>query len=163
MIKFKFDKDKAAEIMIYIKSKVPQCDKQTLMKICFFADMNHLENYGRPLTGNRYVKMNYGPVPSEIYDMLRNPLQDEQYIVVNGYSLATNREANLKKLSKSDVNSIDYAVDMLADMDFKKRTDVSHGHAWHSADLNKVIDFEAMLEEIGDIELLQYVHSSNAA
>jgi hypothetical protein len=53
MIKFKFDKDKAAEMMIYIVSKVPQCDKQTLMKICFFADMNHLENHGRPVTGNR--------------------------------------------------------------------------------------------------------------
>lgn len=163
MIKFKFDKEKAVEMMIYIVSKVPGCDKHTLMKTCFFSDMNHLENYGRPVTGNHYIKMNYGPVPSEIYHMLQRPLPHERYIAVNGYSLEAIREANLKKLSKSDIKCIDYAIGMLSNMDFKTRTEVSHGYAWQSADLNKVIEFEAMLEEIGDKELLLYVRGANVA
>ncbi|HHK8423404.1 TPA: Panacea domain-containing protein [Photobacterium damselae] len=163
MIKFKYNKEKAVEMMIYIVSKVNSCDKHQLMKTCFFADLNHLENYGRPVTGNKYIKMNYGPVPSEVYGMIQRPLPEEHYIQVDGYYLRALREANIKKLSKSDIKSIDYAIELLSDMDFQARTEVSHGHAWQSAELNQAISFEAMLEEIGDKDLMDYVRGANVA
>jgi hypothetical protein len=163
VIKFKYNKEKAVEMMIYIVSKVKDCDKHELMKTCFFSDLNHLENYGRPVTGNSYIKMNYGPVPSEVYSMVRHPLPDENYIEVQGYYLKALREANLKKLSKSDIKSIDYAIELLSDMDFQTRTDISHGHAWQSAELNKAISFELLLEEIGDKELMNFVRGGNVA
>ncbi len=159
--KFTYNKDKAVEMMIYIVSQVPNCDKHQLMKTCFFSDLNHLENYGRPVTGNKYIKMNYGPVPSEIYNIIQRPLPDENYIEVEGYNLKALREANLKKLSKSDVKSIDYAVRLLSDMDFQARTEISHGHAWMSAELNQEISFDLLLEEIGNKELMEYVRGGN--
>jgi hypothetical protein len=163
VIKFKYNKEKAVEMMIYIVSKVDNCDKHQLMKTCFFSDLNHLENYGRPITGNRYIKMNYGPVPSEVYHMIQRPLPDEHYIEVRGYHLKAVRKANLKKLSKSDIKCIDYAIKLLSDMDFQARTEISHGYAWQSAGLNQEISFELMLEEIGDKELMNYVRGGNVA
>ena len=160
---FKFNKEKAVEMMIYIVSKVGNCDKHELMKTCFFSDLNHLENYGRPVTGNTYIKMNYGPVPSEVYNMIQRPLPDENYISVNGYNLTAMRDANLKKLSKSDIKSIDYAIELLSDMGFQERTEISHGHAWQSAELNKNISFGLILDEIGDKELVDYVQGGNFA
>lgn len=160
---FKYNKEKSVEMMIYIVSKVDNCDKHQLMKTCFFSDLNHLENYGRPVTGNNYIKMNYGPVPSEVYNMIQRPLPDEHYVKANGYNLSAMREANLKKLSKSDIKSINYAVELLSDMGFQERTEISHGHAWHSAELNQNISFELILEEIGDKELLDYVQGGSIA
>lgn len=163
MISFEYNKEKAIEMMIYIVSMIDGCDKHKLMKVCYFADLNHLENYGRPVTGNHYIKMEYGPVPSEVYDMVRRPLPDEYYVSVNGYQLVALRSANVKKLSKSDIRSIDYAINLLSDMSFEERTNISHGYAWQSSELNKEISFDLMLEEIGDKELISYIRSGYAA
>ena len=42
-----------------------------MLKTLFYVDKAHLQKYGRPVTGDIYVKMSYGPVPSLAYDMLK--------------------------------------------------------------------------------------------
>ncbi|NCC05824.1 MAG: DUF4065 domain-containing protein [Proteobacteria bacterium] len=42
-----------------------------MMKGLYNSDKAHLHKYGRPVTGDIYVKMSYGPVPSLVCDTLR--------------------------------------------------------------------------------------------
>ncbi len=44
-----------------------------LLKLMYMADRKSWARYGRPITGDQYVSMNYGPVLSQTYDFLDKP------------------------------------------------------------------------------------------
>jgi uncharacterized phage-associated protein len=72
---FKFNIEKAIESVLYIldiletlEDKIP-----TIYHVCnilYFADKEHLEKYGRFISGDRYQAMKYGAVPKEIYNLM---------------------------------------------------------------------------------------------
>jgi uncharacterized phage-associated protein len=43
-----------------------------LMKLLYLADREALIRWGRPITTDRYVSMDNGPVLSRIYNLIRN-------------------------------------------------------------------------------------------
>jgi uncharacterized phage-associated protein len=43
--------------------------KVKALKLVFFADRYHLRKYGRPVFGDEYLAMNYGPVASGVKDL----------------------------------------------------------------------------------------------
>lgn len=43
-----------------------------IAKAIFLADRAHLNKYGRPITYDKYVAMEHGPVPSFAYDVLKH-------------------------------------------------------------------------------------------
>ena len=47
-------------------------DMHKLCKILYFADQRHLSLYGRSITGDTYIAMQYGPVPSNVDDILKS-------------------------------------------------------------------------------------------
>jgi uncharacterized phage-associated protein len=68
---FEFNLDKGIEAILYIAQKVDDPTFHRISKIMYFADRKHLEKYGRFICGDSYVAMKHGPVPSEIYDILK--------------------------------------------------------------------------------------------
>ncbi len=46
-------------------------DFHTILKTAYFADKHMLNKHRRPIFGDTYHAMNYGPVPIEIYKMLK--------------------------------------------------------------------------------------------
>lgn len=42
-----------------------------IVKAIFLADRAHLNKFGRPITYDEYVAMKFGPVPSAVYDLLK--------------------------------------------------------------------------------------------
>ena len=44
--------------------------KVKLMKLFYFADFTHVKTYGSPITYDRYVKMEHGPIPSTILNLV---------------------------------------------------------------------------------------------
>jgi len=75
--RFSFDRDKALEVILYVSSKVK--DLYHLLKIIYFADKKHLSLYGRFISGDSYIAMNNGPVPSQSYDILKGIRGDGIY------------------------------------------------------------------------------------
>src|ERR1700733_11781409 len=64
-VEFKFDFDKFLAVLEYLASKgVPELSKYKICKLMFLADKYHLVRYGRPIIGDRYCALPYGPVPS---------------------------------------------------------------------------------------------------
>ena len=67
-----FNKDISIQAILYILDKMGgKCDIHKCHKILYFADNEHLSKYACPITGDAYVKMDWGAVPSCIYDLFK--------------------------------------------------------------------------------------------
>jgi uncharacterized phage-associated protein len=70
-VAFEFDPEKAVAAIVYLASKqVHGLTKYKVCKLLFLADKYHLVRYGRTITGDKFCAMPYGPVPSQILDLL---------------------------------------------------------------------------------------------
>ena len=66
-----FDLQKSIQAILYVANRLNRKDFHKIFKILYFADRNHLSDYGRTITGDFYVAMDDGPVPSKIYDIFK--------------------------------------------------------------------------------------------
>ena len=167
-IKFQVNIKKALESILYIDSVCPEVCFHTICKLFFYADIYHINKYGRPVFGDEYKALPYGPVPQTTYDILKeDPLlmealdEEHPFMVIKKGSKPTvipKREAQLEYFSKSDIEALDYAIKNYSSMSFRDLTDVSHDHpAWKNArfygDIMKYEDFisdknEELIEDL---------------
>lgn len=119
---------------------LPEIGQPTLhsvSKVLYQADRLHVMRYGRPVTGDHYVAMRHGPVPSGTYDVLKAlrgdhvPIQlpegiENALVVANGYSIGARRSANLDYLSVSDQECLAEAATHHGHKSFGQLTNDSH-------------------------------------
>ena len=136
-----FDFDRSLNALLYVANRLEKTDLHKIFKILYFADMRHLLKYGRAITGERYIAMKYGPVPSSVYDMVKivrgdSWLIDERlkgFFKVSGRIFEPLQDADTSCLSASDIAVLDEAIDTYKDVDFNELTRLSHGSAWQKA------------------------------
>lgn len=155
-ISFKFNKEKAIEAMLYALSKRPSIGLYNLVKIMFEADKIHLKKNLRPVTGDVYIAMRNGTVPSHIYDIIKREASSA-YIERSNNILSATREPNLDLLSESDQEALDKGVEKYADLSFQEVYDTNHKEScWNTTKRNKPISFEKIIE---DEEVISELHS----
>ena len=141
-INYRTNPRKALEVILWCASKRPGVDFHTILKVLFFADVTHLNNYGRPIVGDDYVALPHGPVPQTTYDILKGDplirdalqLASLPFVVVGGYRVQAEREPDLDYLSESDLEALEEGWAKCAHLGFSARTEVSHQHpAWQNA------------------------------
>lgn len=161
-----FKYDRAINSLLYsLKRLGGKTDMHKLCKILYFADQRHLSKYGRSITGDTYIAMQFGPVPSCIDDILKalrgdsffsssceiKPLKDcitfENRFIVRGL-----KDPDMDELSLSDVECLDYAIDICKDKSFPEPTTFSHGLAWSNTQRDRAISVKDILREAGDEE-----------
>lgn len=145
MIRFRFAAAKArAAVQWMLQEARPDLlDLHTILKTCYFADKDHLNRWGRPIFGASYRAMRFGPVPVEIYEMLKGEpywlaeLGAERYPwSLRGYRVqGENEPADLGELSKSDFEALCAAFKRARGMSFDQRTAATHGPDWQKAQL----------------------------
>lgn len=172
-MKFKFDKEKALAAILYIANKVEKADFHKVSKILFFADQMHLAKYGRPVLGDAYIAMENGPVPSQVYDILKavrgdsyfSQFADElkkMFIIEGRFIIKPLVDADLDEFSDSDIECIDMSIAENKDLSFTQLKDKSHNKAYHSVDLNNEISIEEIAKEAGaNNEMLKYIELSS--
>jgi len=65
-----FSHRKATEALNFFAIKAGgRINKMKALKLVFFADRYHFRQYGRPVTNDEYIAMEYGPVPSGCKDL----------------------------------------------------------------------------------------------
>jgi hypothetical protein len=133
------------------------------MKELFSADKFHLNRYGRPVTGDTYVRMPKGTVPSAIRDMLSGSSYAlaetgiaEMPVIKNGVMLKPTRKPNLDALSESDIEALDHGFAEYGHLSFGKVHDKNHQEVcWQKTLPGKKIAFELMIEDQDLIEELK--------
>lgn len=157
-IRFNVNIKKALEAVLFIASNCKEVGFHTICKLCFYADEYHLNKYGRPVIGDNYVALQYGPVPTTIYDILKeDPLlfevlgeENQPFIVQKVGSkpiVIPQRQADLDYFSKSDIEAIKYAISKYADLSFGELTEVSHSHpAWKNAGACSQMNYEDFID-----------------
>ena len=166
---FEFNLDKGIESILYIAQKVDDPTFHRISKIMYFADRKHLEKYGRFICGDSYVAMKHGPVPSEIYDMLKAVRADtvlslkpyesakkvqSAFSVQEPYEVKHLREANLDFFSESDLECLNYSIDNYRNLSFDELTKLSHDQAWEAANENDFIEIEQIARTLNNAEEL---------
>ena len=162
---FEFDEKTAVEAILYIAKNSSEPTFHRIAKLLYFADRLHLERYGRFICGDDYVAMKHGPVPSEVYDILKTlraaPARLESagaFTVKGGYTVTPLRDPNLEWLSDSDIECLDQSIKENDSLSFGVLTQKSHDDAWDSADENDFISIESIIKSIGNPDgLLDYL------
>jgi len=164
-IEFQFNAKKALEVILWLATKGHNSGYHALLKTLFFAEEYHLNHYGRPIVGDVYLAMEYGPVASTTYDILKQEalavelLEDDLPFENVNKKITPLRKPNLSKLSPSDIEALEYAIEKYAHYDFKSLTDISHQHpAWKKArehdEYNPRMDYKDFLSDSDD-EIIQ--------
>lgn len=161
-IRFRFEPRKALAAVSWMLRQAPPAglDLHTILKACYFADRDHLNEYGRPIFGARYRAMNYGPVPVEIYEMLKGEpyylaeLDDAGGSDYGGYPWRlegfrvmrqTDTVPDTDYLSRSDTGALERGFSRSRSMTFNERTAATHGEDWRRARMGW-IDYRDMVE-----------------
>ncbi|BCH27544.1 Panacea domain-containing protein [Mesorhizobium sp. L-8-3] len=127
-IRFKFAPAKALAALHWIISEQPGIDLHPILKACYFADKSHLNAFGRPIFGATYKAMKFGPVPLEIYVMLKSePLWLAELGIeqvpwqLDGYHLRLtgNQEPDIGALSESNMEHLGAALRASRTMTFQ--------------------------------------------
>ena len=151
-IEFQFNKEKANAVILYLAQKDSSISKMRLLKYVFFADLYHINKYGRPILGDKYVAMKNGPVLSKLYDMLKYSSRD--YKIEQNVLIIPNKEPDLDFLSKSDIEALDYSLQKYAGYETFTMSSLTHEYAaWKNArdnfpkDNAPLMKWEDMIED----------------
>jgi uncharacterized phage-associated protein len=147
------DIDKSLEALVYISHKTNNLIN--ILKILYFADKYHLQQYGRLITGDKYIAMENGPVPSGAYDLIKYVRGDgiftvsvpakEALKVEDKIKVTPLRAANMDYLSESDVECLNHAIDEIANMGFNALKRKSHNEKpYKDASQNGDISLESI-------------------
>lgn len=151
-----------------------------IAKTVFLADYRHLESYGRPITFDNFVAMKFGPVPSLTYDMLKPsydwvahfqmkaaPWSTREISSTTREYFSVQRPANRRKLSESDLLSLDGALKDVQAMGFKKTSDFTHRlpaylRAWEKRGDSKSnpMDLKLLLPDFDEETFHELEHAS---
>lgn len=174
-----FDIEKGIEAVLLIANKLGdsgiEADAHAIAKLLFWADKWHLEHYGSQVVGDDYIAMPEGPVPSNIYEIIKSVRGDgffdypeealaafrQAFEVEKKYVVCAKRKPNLRKLSETEVEALSQSIEKYGRLGFKERRDMSHGQAWESAKKpNGRISLEAIIGELPNKdEVLSYIKS----
>jgi len=168
MMRFKLDWAKALEAIDLIAEIRPGITQYYVGKVLFFADREHFLDYGRPITGDKYVAMEHGPVPSFVRDILKSDSDSPDEIIQAFHDrLIVERINNLQKLHSKGVareqlsgSDISYITESVAEHgsmpfeDLKKKShqDPAYEAAWLKDGFNNEMDIGLWLASLEEAD-----------
>ena len=137
-IHFNFDFKKATQALNYLAMNFGgKINKMQAIKLIYFADRYHLRKYGRPVTNDEYVAMEYGSVGSKTKDIAENTTfldkieseYSERYIKKpDQYYIQSINEVDMDVFSDSDTEALDFAINNLRRFDQYDLAKISHAY-----------------------------------
>lgn len=147
MFQFKFNEQKALSVFLYISftliKRGIKPDIHKIFKIMYFADIKHMVGFGRPVVTDYYIAMPDGPVPSQVYDIVKSVRGDSaicakgkynQYFGIQGrYIVAPKANADMDELSQSDIECLNKALEENQHLTYNQLKKKSHDEAYKKA------------------------------
>ncbi len=158
-VRYKFNKEKTLNVILYLAQKIQRRDFHKIFKLLYFIDREFLKEYGMPITGDTYIAMDAGPVPSKTYDMFKMVRGDSyapdteglgSYLqVVKWMYIVPLREPNMKALSQAEKTVIDNVIVQYGSLSYDEIKEKSHDMAWRSTAKDYPIAVENIAFETG--------------
>ena len=125
--------------------------KVKLMKLFYFLDFMHVKKYGVPITYDTYVKLEHGPIPNMIMNLINTACDDIDASVLSDTvrfetpdgtsmkrALAIRKltDTDLKNFSNSEIQILQIVCQRFGDKNTKFIEDSSHNEApWLNSNL----------------------------
>jgi uncharacterized phage-associated protein len=110
-MEFRFDSTRTTQASaILLKLSNGVMTRMRLMKLLYIADRELLAETGRTLTGDRAVAMNYGPVLSNTYNLIKgirhSPEDWGRFIKSHGHEVVLKGDPGQGQLTKREVDKL---------------------------------------------------------
>lgn len=169
-ITFQFNQTKAIEAILYLAPKVSDSDIYGICKLLYLVDKTSLEKYGRFVSGESYYAMKEGPIPSNVYDLLKQVAKAPVYgIKVEGNQVIPLRNPDLDCLSESDIECLDQIISVYGKVPNWLRSKDAHDDAWRESwrkrgrKRSSKIPIESIVELLTDsVDLADYLSNHGA-
>lgn len=135
-IHLSFDYKKATQGLNFIAIQSGgEINKMKAIKLIYFADRYHLRKYGRPITNDEYVAMNYGPINSGVKDIVeeseflgsKEKEYSEKFIKkIDRYCFQSINEVDESIFSDSDIEALNFAWEKFGFYDQFELADLTH-------------------------------------
>lgn len=128
--------EKFKNVLLYLLEHCagkPNVGKTMLNKLLYFCDFNFYERYEEHLTGAKYKKLPYGPVPQELNEIIDQLIDEGQLkrLTTTYHGFSQERympleKADLTRLSAAEKTVIDHVIQQMSDWNAAKISDYSH-------------------------------------
>ena len=141
------------QIVLYIINKInkQELGNVKLNKILWFSDLEKCKNEAYTITGETYIKQNYGPVVKHLPSILRELEKIDKAITIeretpDSMLLYTPVKKADTNLFKNDIKYIDETIEKLRHMKSKDISKLTHTKLWESLNIGEVmpVDVEAL-------------------
>jgi len=144
---------KFKNVLLYILERCagkPNVGETVLYKLLYFSDFNYYELYEEHLTGAKYRKLPYGPVPQQLDTIIGQMIEKGQLQRVkteyHGYPQTRYlplEKADLTELRASEKDVIDRVIEQMSDWSASAISNYSHKDLpWEVTDEGKDISYE---------------------
>ncbi len=159
-IRYRMNYEKAIEAIVWLADQKSGIDIYHIVKVLFYADKKHINQYARPILGDTYICADYGPMPSGIRDLLtENSWLDPSYIQLVAASIkiiqtspymkvAALRKANLDYFSGTEIECLHKALKEYGDKSFSELKELSHDEkCYQETEFREPIDYSLMVDD----------------
>lgn len=139
---------KLKAVTLYVINMCKAIDYFHLFKIIYFADRDHYAVYGRRIVKDTFCALKNGPVPSNLYNAIKDVIGKEHIgnsplrVIANAievedpdysYVVSAKELPDMDELSRSDIEMLDKSISENLPLSFRELSDKSHDIAWRAA------------------------------
>lgn len=150
-----FKREKFEQVLLYILGKCgarPNVGETVLYKLLYFADFNFYELYEEFLTGASYRKIQHGPAPCEITDVIKEMIEEKKLkkVVTEYFGKPQKKylplvEPDLSKFSASEKEVIDQVITGLSGLNASSISEHSHKDVpWEITKEKDIINYDSV-------------------
>ena len=163
---------KFTNVLLYILERCagkPNVGETLIYKLLYFSDFNYYELYEEHLTGAKYHKLPYGPVPQNLQKIINQMIKDKsiQRIKTDYHNYKQTRyipliKADLQELKASEKEVLDKVIDQFSDWSAKAISDYSHKDIpWLVSKNGEEINYELALYREAPYSVRNYDEETN--
>lgn len=171
--KIKFEAEKFKQLLLYILGKCggrPNVGETVLYKLLYFCDFNYFELYEKPLTGMKYKKMQFGPIPDQtLFNPVIKEMRSDGLIEkISRPYLNDTIQTRYLNFTEADLSVFgadldkmikvaDCVIERLSGMSARQIEDHSHrDYPWQAHQDNEEIDYSSVFFRSGEFANRDY-------
>jgi len=156
---FKLDSKKTIEAVATLIRLSPHrlIGRKRLLALLYLADRECLKRSGRPIIGGRLVAMKYGPIHSEVYDLIKGGHSDQaewsKHFANDAHLIVMRGDPGICALSRFEIGILNEVCEQFMGFDDWDVADATHDFSEYKktyrAGTSTTIPPEQMIQAVG--------------